>query len=208
MSVPYTARSLEEAPDVTDRGENEMFSRTADRNNNGSEDGRRGGLQPVGGTLQSSAVPMTSVAASTSTSGAGTDQTVIAREDRVEGTVRAHMTIRVLGTVKGKLEAPTVIIDEGAKVNADITADDVVVGGEYSGNLICRQRLEVRPSGRVTGRVETLKMMLHEGATVDGEIHMIKPPVDEGVARVSTSVRGRSDSTVRETVASGAEPGI
>lgn len=179
-----------------------MFSRTSERT--GSDDGRRGGLQPVGApTAQGAANGQAPVAPLTPV--ATNDQTLVAREDRVDGTIRATKTIRVLGTVKGKLEAPSVIIEEGAKVTADVTADDVIVSGEYSGNMVCRQRLEVRPSGRLSGRLETLKLMLHEGAQVDGEIHMIKPPVDEGNARVSPSVRGYSESTVRMPVGTGAQ---
>jgi cytoskeletal protein CcmA (bactofilin family) len=178
-----------------------MFSRSSERP--GSDDGRRGGLQPVGAPSLSAATNgQASVSALTPV--ATSDQTIVAREDRVEGTIRATKTIRILGTVKGKLEAPNIIIEEGAQVTADISADDVVVAGEYSGNLVCRQRLEVRPSGRLSGRLETLKLMLHEGAQVDGEMHMIKPPVDEGIARVSPSVRGYSESTVRMPVGTGA----
>ena len=178
-----------------------MFSRSSERT--GSDDGRRGGLQPVGtpGTPgaangQTPVTPLTPVPTN--------DQTLVAREDRVDGTIRATKTIRVLGSVKGKLEAPNVIIEEGAKVTADINADEVVVAGEYSGNMVCRQRLEVRPSGCLSGRIETLKLMLHEGAQMDGEMHMIKPAVDDGSTRTSPSVRGYSESRVRMPVGSGA----
>jgi cytoskeletal protein CcmA (bactofilin family) len=171
-----------------------MFSRSSDRTP--AEDGRRGGLQPVAGAA--GAPPATSLAA--------TDVTVIAREDRVEGTVHAHKSIRVLGSAKGRLEAPSVTIEEGAKVAADVAADEVVVAGEYSGNMVCRQRLEVRTSGRLSGRIETLKLMLHEGAAVDGEVHMLKPAADEPAIRVTPSVRGYGEPAVRQPVSPGAEP--
>ncbi|MEA2621492.1 MAG: hypothetical protein QOH61_402 [Chloroflexota bacterium] len=180
-----------------------MFSRSS--GSTGTDDGRRGGLQPVGGTNGHTVAATQSSVSSTSSAGSS-DQTVVAREDRIEGTIRAHQTVRVLGTVKGKLEAPNVLIEEGAKVTADVVADEVIVAGEYSGSLTCRQRLEVRPTGRVNGRVETLKLMLHEGATVDGEVHMIKAPVDEAVVRPTASVRGYSGSSARQAVASGSEP--
>ena len=178
-----------------------MFSRSSERT--GSDDGRRGGLQPVGAPNAQGRAVCAGRRRAADARRQPTDQTLIAREDRVDGTIRATKTIRVLGTVKGKLEAPSVIIEEGAKVTADVTADDVVVAGEYSGNMVCRQRLEVRPSGRISGRLETLKLMLHEGAQVDGEVHMIKPPVDDG-RRTSPSVRGYSESTVRVPVGSAA----
>lgn len=181
-----------------------MFSGTSE--GAGSEGVRLSGLQPVGavggrtGLLsQANAAPL----ASSST----TDQTVIAREDRLDGTLRAHSAIRVLGTVKGKLEAPSVVIEEEAKVTADVTADDVIVAGEYAGTLICRQRLEVRPSGRISGRLETLRLMLHEGASIDGEVHMIKPAQDERSPRASSSVRGFPDLATRNAPGSaGSQP--
>lgn len=176
-----------------------MFSRSAERP--GSDDGRQGRLQPVSSPgEQSPAYGQGTVTPLTPP--IPTDLTLIGREDRVEGTVRAHKGIRVLGSVKGKLEAPTVIIEEGATVIATVSADEVVVAGEYDGNMTCRQRLEVRPSGRLSGRVETLKLMLHEGAAVDGEVHMIKPPADDGRTHVPASARGYSESTVRVPVGS------
>ena len=174
-----------------------MFSRNGERP--GSDDGRQGRLQPVGApSVQNPAYAQASVTPLTPP--IPTDLTLIGREDRVEGTVRAHKAIRVLGSVKGKLEAPTVIIEEGATVIATVSADDVVLAGDYDGNMTCRQRLEVRPSGHLSGRVETLKLMLHEGAAVDGELHMLKPPVDDGRTHVPASARGYSESTVRVPV--------
>ena len=70
------------------------------------------------------------------------DLTLIGRADRLEGTLKVADTLRIQGTLEGSVEATTVHIDEGAKVRADITADEVIIGGDYSGKLVCRQRLE------------------------------------------------------------------
>jgi cytoskeletal protein CcmA (bactofilin family) len=185
-----------------------MF-RSTDRTT--SDEQRRGGLQPVTGLTREVATSSTALDTTVSS-----EQTVVAREDRIDGTVRGHRAVRVLGQVKGKIEAPIVTIEEGAKVTADVTADEVVVGGEYSGKMSCRQRLEVRPSGRLSGRIETVKMLLHEGGFIDGELHMIKPGEEETPAGRSgagvrsgaadSSVRsGAADSTVRQAVGPGAE---
>jgi cytoskeletal protein CcmA (bactofilin family) len=136
------------------------------------------------------------------------EQTVIAREDRIDGTVRGHGAVRVLGQVKGKVMAPTVIIEEGAKVTGDVTAEEVIVAGEYSGKLTSSRRLEVRPSGRLNGRIETLKMLLHEGGIIDGELHMIKAPEEEAPsARSSISVRAEAPAAAsgRQAVGPGAD---
>src|SRR3989304_3210189 len=74
----------------------------------------------------------------------------------------------------------TLLVEEGARVHADVVADEVIIAGDYSGKLICRQRLEGRSSGRVSGQVETFRLMLHEGASVDGELRMLPQPGGAG----------------------------
>jgi cytoskeletal protein CcmA (bactofilin family) len=143
-----------------------------------------------------------------------TDLSVLARADRLEGTLKVAGTLRVQGTLTGSVEATTVQIDEGASVKADITADEVVIGGEYNGKLVCRQRLEIRSTGVVVGQVQTFRLMLHEGGSIDGELKMIKGPIEEGAMRGRGREGGRSTPTAvgvgngpaPEVVAAGAEP--
>lgn len=183
-----------------------MF-RTTDRTT--SEEERRSGLQPVSGLQPGAGLTrevLTSSAAVDTT--ASSEQTIVAREDRIDGTVRGHKAVRVLGELKGKIQAPIVTIEEGAKVTADVTADEVIVAGEYAGKMTCATRLEVRSTGRLSGRIETVKMMLHEGGIIDGELHMIRPGEEETPAtRSRAGVRsGAADSGIRQAVGPGAEP--
>jgi cytoskeletal protein CcmA (bactofilin family) len=142
------------------------------------------------------------------------DLSVIARADRLEGTLKVAGTLRIQGTLTGSIEATTVQIDEGAQVKADITADEVVIGGEYNGKLVCRQRLEIRSTGVVVGQVQTFRLMLHEGGSIDGELKMIKSPGEEGSlgrraresGRSSPTAIGVSNGAAPDVVAAGAEP--
>ena len=129
------------------------------------------------------------------------DLTLIGRADRLEGTLKVAGTLRIQGTVEGSVEATTVHIDEGAKVRADITADEVVIGGDYSGKLVCRQRLEIRATGQVVGHVETFRLMLHEGGSIDGELKMLKQPAPgEADTNRANSARSARDPGPRSTV--------
>lgn len=150
-----------------------MFRGSPDRNPN--EDLRRPGAQPVAPSHVRE-IPTSPPAPQPVEAAGQSDLTFVAREDQFEGSIAAHRAVRVLGQVKGKIDAPSVTIEEGAKVEADITADEVVVAGQYTGNMTCRQRLEVRPSGQISGKLATLRLMLHEGAAMDGEIHMLPQP--------------------------------
>lgn len=103
-------------------------------------------------------------------------ETIIAREDTFEGQLRTSKGVRIMGTVRGAIESATyVLIEPNALVEADISATEVVIAGDYSGNLNCRQRVEIQPTGRVRGRLDTVKLHLHEGGYFDGELHMQKP---------------------------------
>ncbi|MEO7117903.1 MAG: polymer-forming cytoskeletal protein [Candidatus Limnocylindrales bacterium] len=103
------------------------------------------------------------------------DESVVAADDRIEGKLKTSRGVRILGTIDGSIESAShVHIEQSAKVTADVTAEEVIIAGQYSGKLICRQRLEVMPTGRVSGTIETVKLMLHEGGYVDGELHMQK----------------------------------
>jgi cytoskeletal protein CcmA (bactofilin family) len=122
----------------------------------------------------------------------GPDDSVIARDDHLEGTFTSRGTVVVMGSVKGRIEAVQIRIEDGATVDADVIVDEAIIAGEFTGNLTCRERLEARASGRISGRVETFKLMLHEGASVEGEMHMLtESPKDASeTIRGSAPVRG------------------
>lgn len=129
---------------------------------------------PSTGMRDAVAMPITPMA-SESAAHSGTAESVIGKDDRFEGTLRVQRGLRVLGHVQGQIEAATsVTIEEGAKVEAGLTADEAIIAGEYSGKLVCRQRLEIRATGLVKGEIETVRLMLHEGGFIDGALHMQK----------------------------------
>lgn len=191
-----------------------MFSRNADRP---APDDRRVVPSSPAATPQGVrdvSTPSAPPAGVASTVAVPPDLSVIARADRLEGTLKVAGTLRVQGTLTGSVEATTVQIEEGASVKADITADEVVIGGEYNGKLVCRQRLEIRATGVVVGQVQTFRLMLHEGGSIDGELKMIKGPLEEGTIRPRGREAGRSAPTAvgvgngasQEAVPAGAEP--
>jgi cytoskeletal protein CcmA (bactofilin family) len=123
------------------------------------------------------------------------DESLIAREDTFEGQLNTTRGVRIMGTVRGGIESQQYVhIEENARVEADITAEEVVIAGEYSGKLNCRQRVEIRATGRVSGQIETQKLQLHEGGYFDGELHMQKPTAAPAAAATPGGAGARSDS--------------
>jgi cytoskeletal protein CcmA (bactofilin family) len=135
--------------------------------------------------------------------GPGPDDSVIAHDDHFEGTFTSRGTVRVEGSVSGRIEAVRVRIQEGARVEADVIVDEAIIAGEFTGNLTCRQRLEARPTGRISGHVETFKLMLHEGASVEGEMHMLPDPATEASETIRGTAPVRGETKARDA---GQEP--
>lgn len=128
-----------------------------------------------------------------------TDESLVAREDTFEGQLRTARGVRVMGTVRGSIESSQYVhIEENAQVEADITAEEVVIAGEYTGKLTCRQRVEIRATGRVSGQIDTAKLLLHEGGYFDGELHMQKT-TPSPAASTPTTPRPDSDERPRRT---------
>jgi cytoskeletal protein CcmA (bactofilin family) len=127
--------------------------------------------------------------------------TIIAPGVQLEGTIRTQHPVRILGAVKGRVEAASVRIDEGAIVEADIDADEIVVAGTVSGRLTCRNALEIRSTGEVHGVIDTLGLELHAGGYIDGELHMRRAH-----ANANAKARPASPNFPADTESSVADP--
>jgi cytoskeletal protein CcmA (bactofilin family) len=134
---------------------------------------------------------------------AGGDPTVIAERDHVEGHLRSGQGVLILGSFSGTIESDSwVRMGVASTVTADVTADEVVVAGQYEGKLVARGRLEVVATGHVRGEIEAPRLQLHEGGIIDGVLFMSRTQAGrQGVApRSGPSAK----ASVHET---GADPG-
>ena len=59
-----------------------------------------------------------------------------------------------------------------AQVEADLSAEDITISGDFKGKISCRRRLEVTSTGKIQGQVQTALLVVQEGGALDGELHM------------------------------------
>jgi cytoskeletal protein CcmA (bactofilin family) len=171
-----------------------MFSRRSERRDRADQGPPAGvGRTPGPAPRPADPRPVVPVPVVGATDGAEVEHARIARGDRMEGTLQTARDVTVLGEFQGTIQAGgKVTIAAGADVEADVTADEVVIGGNYSGHLVCRKRLELQSAGFIKGDIETPSLMLMEGGFIDGALHM-KRSVVEG----SRSDPGAAGSSVR-----------
>lgn len=91
-----------------------------------------------------------------------------------EGALTSKESICVEGTVRGKLVCDgSVIVGEKGRVDADIIADTVLLGGEVNGNIVARTKLEITTSGKLRGDIKTGSLIIAEGVLFEGKCQMI-----------------------------------
>ncbi len=76
--------------------------------------------------------------------------TLIGSKTIFEGVLMSNESICIEGTVKGKVKCRgSVVVERGGKVNADIIAENVLIGGQVNGKITTKNKLEITSTGRV-----------------------------------------------------------
>lgn len=103
-------------------------------------------------------------------------ESVIGPDDFFDGHYRSERGVRIQGNAHGSIESRQyILVEAGATVQADLTAQEIMVAGDFSGKISCHGRLEIMQSGAVQGVIETAALIVHEGGRLEGELHMRKP---------------------------------
>ena len=88
----------------------------------------------------------------------------------IVGKISGKGTVRISGRIEGELHASTILIDDGAQVEGEIVAQELIIGG------------------RVHGTIHANRVKLHGGAIVEGDIFHRSLSIDEN-ARFEGSSR-------------------
>ena len=100
-------------------------------------------------------------------------ESVIGPDDFFDGRYRSERGVRIQGNARGSIESRQYIfVEGGAQVEADLSAEDITISGDFKGKISCRRRLEVTGTGKIQGQVQTALLVVQEGGAMDGELHM------------------------------------
>ena len=119
------------------------------------------------------AVPATRPAAEPAARSRAIAESVIGPDDFFDGRYRSERGVRIQGNARGSIESRQYIfVEGGAQVEADLSAEDITISGDFKGKISCRRRLEVTSTGKIQGQVQTAMLVVQEGGALDGELHM------------------------------------
>jgi cytoskeletal protein CcmA (bactofilin family) len=90
-----------------------------------------------------------------------------------KGTLTFEGTVRIDGRLEGEVfTKDSLVVGEGALVNATIHAGTVVISGTVQGNITAERKIEIHATGRLFGNISTPSLVVEEGVIFEGSCTM------------------------------------
>ncbi len=90
-----------------------------------------------------------------------------------EGRLCFFGTVRIGGIFRGEIYTPdTLIVGEGARVDAHIEAGVIIISGEVNGTLRAKHRVEINRPAIFRGDILTPSLSVDEGVIFEGSSKM------------------------------------
>jgi cytoskeletal protein CcmA (bactofilin family) len=112
---------------------------------------------------------------------------LLGRGSEFDGKLSFEGTVRIDGTFSGEITTnDTLIVGEGAKVQAEITCGTLVVHGEIVGNIRAADSVELHKPAKVKGDIATSSLMIERGVLFQGQSKMEEPAAVSNIVRFGT----------------------
>lgn len=102
---------------------------------------------------------------------AAVQESLIAAELTIEGKIAGSGDVRIAGRFKGDVHVDgNFRIDAGAKLEGQVRAGVVVVGGELQGNIDAARQVDVLSTGVIVGDVKAASITVAAGSRMRGHV--------------------------------------
>ena len=99
--------------------------------------------------------------------------TIISNGVKIEGKMTSSGNIRVDGEVQGDiLSQSNVTVGENGKVNGQISAASITIGGNVSGTVRAKEKLMLEAKSNLNGDLYTKILVVEPGARFEGKSKM------------------------------------
>jgi cytoskeletal protein CcmA (bactofilin family) len=97
-------------------------------------------------------------------------------QPELDGIITFRDMLRVIGYIAGKVhsEKGTLIIDESARVDADLEVGVALISGCVRGDIVAHQKVEIGPNAKIYGNIWTKSIEIKNGAIFEGLCKMIE----------------------------------
>ncbi len=102
-----------------------------------------------------------------------------------EGTLSFAGKAVIKGTVKGILKGEFITIGEEGIVEAEISADTVIIGGRFAGKADVRGQLRILSKGNCEGEIRCGDLVIEPGGIMNARVTNFSQAEDAPSARIS-----------------------
>ncbi len=100
---------------------------------------------------------------------------LLSREVKIEGDIQGNEDLQVDGQLKGSVKiAGNIVVGPTGIVEADVEADNVIIQGQITGNVLARKQLQIQSSGKLLGDCMAQTIDIKEGALFEGRSKMTR----------------------------------
>jgi cytoskeletal protein CcmA (bactofilin family) len=110
----------------------------------------------------------------------------IGKSIHIKGSVTSDEPLTIAGSVEGSVtvNGHSLTITAEGNLNADATADTILIEGTAKGNLFATTRMTLRASSTVTGEILAPSVSIDEGATIQGRVEAgTRKPVPQAAGK-------------------------
>ncbi len=95
----------------------------------------------------------------------------------IKGEISSSEDLYVDGEVRGAIELRdhSLTVGPNGKVDANVSAREIIVLGSLNGNVQATDKIEIRKTGSLLGDLSTARIMIEDGAYFKGSIDILKP---------------------------------
>jgi cytoskeletal protein CcmA (bactofilin family) len=93
---------------------------------------------------------------------------------QIKGTITGSEDLQIDGKVEGpiSLSGQKLTVGNSGRLNSEVSAREVVVYGNLSGNVVVQDRVEIKKDASVTGDIRASRISIEDGAYFKGRIEI------------------------------------
>jgi cytoskeletal protein CcmA (bactofilin family) len=111
---------------------------------------------------------------------------------KVEGKVNADGKLVIAGNMEGTLVGKNVVTARGSCVIAQAEVDEMVIAGDFQGDITARQSLRILQTGNFAGNITCKTLSLEAGGKLNGHVEPLE-------IKETTPVSGTGTGGTQET---------
>ena len=122
---------------------------------------------------------------------------LLSKKVKIEGDIQGDEDLRVEGHFKGTIKVVgDFFVGQSGIVEADVEADNIVIQGQITGNVLARKQLEIQSSGQLLGDCQAKSIDIREGAIFEGRSSMLRSSTPSAGSISSSSISAQSEAKV------------